>query len=257
MNLLYDIYTVLLGWKLESSKLQITSAPNFCANLNKPSIYFFFSTTPIKLAFKSFVFFLLCYLTSKKMRLLRGPGNYGEIRTIQSPATGCFLQLSRCAKNYFVLSVPHFYDQTDQNFISSWFLSFKEQKDAYFHAAAINLLVSEETKLKRDIIGCCDILDSLLVGWKLTVLFFFLKSNQIYFSKMQDKYATTTLRMAEHRQENMAKPEGLKHTKSLALIIVEINYVIAVWPWNLLANNKHCLCTKCTIIYSHKNRRQE
>ena len=27
---------------------------------------------------------------------------------------------------------------------------------------------------------------------------------------MQDKYATTTLRIAEHRQENMAKPEGLK-----------------------------------------------
>ena len=35
---------------------------------------------------------------------------------------------------------------------------------------------------------------------------------------MQDKYATTTLRIAEHRQENMAKPEGLKHTKLLALL---------------------------------------
>ena len=43
--------------------------------------------------------------------------------------------------------------------------------------------------------------------------------NQIYFSKMQDKYATTTLRIAEHRQENMAKPEGLKHTKLLALLL--------------------------------------
>ena len=49
--------------------------------------------------------------------------------------------------------------------------------------------------------------------------FFFLKLNQIYFSKMQDKYATTTLRIAEHRQENMAKPEGLKHTKLLALLL--------------------------------------
>ena len=46
-----------------------------------------------------------------------------------------------------------------------------------------------------------------------------IKSNQIYFSKMQDKYATTTLRIAEHRQENMAKPEGLKHTKLLALLL--------------------------------------
>ena len=36
---------------------------------------------------------------------------------------------------------------------------------------------------------------------------------------MQDKYATTTLRIAEHRQENMAKPEGLKHTKLLALLL--------------------------------------
>ena len=50
-------------------------------------------------------------------------------------------------------------------------------------------------------------------GYKL------IKSNQIYFSKMQDKYATTTLRIAEHRQENMAKPEGLKHTKLLALLM--------------------------------------
>ena len=33
---------------------------------------------------------------------------------------------------------------------------------------------------------------------------------QIYFSKMQDKYATTTLRIVEHRHKNMAKPEGLK-----------------------------------------------
>ena len=49
----------------------------------------------------------------------------------------------------------------------------------------------------------------------------FNKSNQIkfIFSKMQDKYATTTLRIAEHRQENMAKPEGLKHTKLLALLL--------------------------------------
>ena len=46
-----------------------------------------------------------------------------------------------------------------------------------------------------------------------------IKSNQIYFSKMQDKYATITLRIAEHRQENMAKPEGLKHTKLLALLL--------------------------------------
>ena len=46
-----------------------------------------------------------------------------------------------------------------------------------------------------------------------------IKSNQIYFSKMQDNYATTTLRIAEHRQENMAKPEGLKHTKLLALLL--------------------------------------
>ena len=41
--------------------------------------------------------------------------------------------------------------------------------------------------------------------------------NQIYFSKMQDKYATTTLRIVEHRQENMAKPGGLKHTKLFAI----------------------------------------
>ena len=45
------------------------------------------------------------------------------------------------------------------------------------------------------------------------------KSNQIYFLKMQDKYATTTLRIAKHRQENMAKPEGLKHTKLLAILL--------------------------------------
>ena len=36
---------------------------------------------------------------------------------------------------------------------------------------------------------------------------------------MQHKYAMTTLRIAEHRQENMAKPEGLKHTKLLALLM--------------------------------------
>ena len=36
---------------------------------------------------------------------------------------------------------------------------------------------------------------------------------------MQDKYATTTLRIAVHRQENMAKLEGLKHTKLLALLM--------------------------------------
>ena len=45
------------------------------------------------------------------------------------------------------------------------------------------------------------------------------KSNQIYLLKMQDKYATTTLRIAKHRQENMAKPEGLKHTKLLAILL--------------------------------------
>ena len=36
---------------------------------------------------------------------------------------------------------------------------------------------------------------------------------------MQDKHATTTLRIAEHCQENMAKPKGLKHTKLLALLL--------------------------------------
>ena len=34
---------------------------------------------------------------------------------------------------------------------------------------------------------------------------------------MQDKYATTTLRIVEHRHENMAKPGGLKHTKIFAI----------------------------------------
>ena len=45
----------------------------------------------------------------------------------------------------------------------------------------------------------------------------FLIQVQIYFSKMQDKYAATTLRIVEHRQENMPKPGGLKHTKLLAI----------------------------------------
>ena len=40
---------------------------------------------------------------------------------------------------------------------------------------------------------------------------------------MQDKYTTTTLRrytgIAEHRQKNMAKLEGLKHTKLLAFLL--------------------------------------
>ena len=36
---------------------------------------------------------------------------------------------------------------------------------------------------------------------------------------MQDKYATTTLRIVEHRQENMAKPGGLKHIKLLAILL--------------------------------------
>ena len=46
-----------------------------------------------------------------------------------------------------------------------------------------------------------------------------IKINQIYFSKMQDKYATTTLPIVERRQQNMAKPGGLKHTKLLAILL--------------------------------------
>ena len=47
---------------------------------------------------------------------------------------------------------------------------------------------------------------------------------------MQDKYATTTLRVVEHHQENMAKRGGLKHIYKIISSIVELNYAIAVWP---------------------------
>ena len=38
---------------------------------------------------------------------------------------------------------------------------------------------------------------------------------------MQDKYTATTLHSGtvEHRQENMAKPEGLKHTKLPTILL--------------------------------------
>ena len=38
-----------------------------------------------------------------------------------------------------------------------------------------------------------------------------LNSNLVF--KDAKQYATTTFHIVEHHQENMAKPEGLKHTK--------------------------------------------
>ena len=49
----------------------------------------------------------------------------------------------------------------------------------------------------------------ILFAWFCSVNF----QIQIYFLTMHNEYATTTMRIVEHRQQNMAQPGGLKHLK--------------------------------------------